>query len=120
MEKSKGVAEQFRIVAERQNVHFLNAADCEFNQVDFMHLTRKATHSWRICWQRKCRRFYNRIYNRITSRPGFLLRKPGAVLLFLQMGRKRFRTSPLHFAPKYVSIKSSKWNGTEKGETAGC
>ena len=41
VEKSKGVAEQFRIVAERQNVHFLNAADCEFNQVDFMHLTRK-------------------------------------------------------------------------------
>ena len=39
--KVKGVAEQFRIVAERQNVHFLNAADCEFNQVDFMHLTRK-------------------------------------------------------------------------------
>ena len=41
VKKSKGVAEQFRIVAERQNVHFLNAADCEFNQVDFMHLTRK-------------------------------------------------------------------------------
>ena len=41
VEKSKGVAEQFRIVTERQNVHFLNAADCEFNQVDFMHLTRK-------------------------------------------------------------------------------
>ena len=41
VEKSKGVAEQFRIVAERQNVHFLNAVDCEFNQVDFMHLTRK-------------------------------------------------------------------------------
>ena len=35
------MAEQFRIVEERQNVHFLNAADCEFNQVDFMHLTRK-------------------------------------------------------------------------------
>ena len=41
VEKSKGVAEQFRIVAERQNVHFLDAANCEFNQVDFMHLTRK-------------------------------------------------------------------------------
>ena len=35
------MAEQFRIVAERNQVHFLNAADCEFNQVDFMHLTRK-------------------------------------------------------------------------------
>ena len=41
VEKSKGVAEQFRIVAERQGVHFLDAADCAFNQVDFMHLTRK-------------------------------------------------------------------------------
>mgnify|MGYP001100129979 CR=1 FL=1 len=30
-----------RIVAERQGVHFLDAADCAFNQVDFMHLTRK-------------------------------------------------------------------------------
>ncbi len=41
VERSRGVAEQFRIVAERNQVHFLNAADCEFNQVDFMHLTRK-------------------------------------------------------------------------------
>ena len=41
VERSRGVAEQFRIVAERNRVHFLNAADCEFNQVDFMHLTRK-------------------------------------------------------------------------------
>lgn len=41
VEKSRGVAEQFRIVAERNNVHFLDAADCEFNHVDFMHLTRK-------------------------------------------------------------------------------
>ena len=41
VEKSRGVAEQFRIVAERNHVHFLNAADCEFNHVDFMHLTRK-------------------------------------------------------------------------------
>ena len=78
VEKSKGVAEQFRIVTERQNVHFLNAANCEFNQVDFMHLTRKATHSWLICWQRKCRRFYNSM----TSRPGFLLRKPGRFCCF--------------------------------------
>ena len=41
VERSRGVAEQFRIVAERNRVHFLNAADCEFNQVDFMHLTRR-------------------------------------------------------------------------------
>ena len=41
VERSRGVAEQFRIVAERNQIHFLNAADCEFNQVDFMHLTRK-------------------------------------------------------------------------------
>ncbi len=41
VERSRGVAEQFRIVAERNNVHFLNACDCEFNHVDFMHLTRK-------------------------------------------------------------------------------
>ena len=41
VERSRGVAEQFRIVAERNQVHFLNAADCEFNQVDFMHLTRR-------------------------------------------------------------------------------
>ena len=29
------------IICERQGVHFLDAKDCEFNQVDFMHLTRK-------------------------------------------------------------------------------
>ena len=41
VEKSAGVAEQLRIICERQGVHFLDAKDCEFNQVDFMHLTRK-------------------------------------------------------------------------------
>ena len=41
IERSRGVAEQFRIVAERNHAHFLNAEDCEFNHVDFMHLTRK-------------------------------------------------------------------------------
>ena len=41
VEKSAGVAEQFRIICARQNVHFLDAKNCEFNQVDFMHLTRK-------------------------------------------------------------------------------
>ena len=29
------------IVAERQGVHFMDAAECEFNEVDFMHLTCK-------------------------------------------------------------------------------
>ena len=41
VEKYAGVAEQFRIICARQNVHFLDAKDCEFNQVDFMHLTCK-------------------------------------------------------------------------------
>ncbi len=41
VEKSRGVAEQLRIVAQRNNVHFLDAAECEFNRIDFMHLTRK-------------------------------------------------------------------------------
>ena len=41
VEKSRGVAEQLRIVAERQGVHFMDAAECEFNEVDFMHLTCK-------------------------------------------------------------------------------
>ena len=40
VEKSAGVAEQLRIVAQRQGVHFLDAAQCQFNDVDFMHLTR--------------------------------------------------------------------------------
>ena len=41
VEKSAGVAGQLRIICERQGVHFLDAKDCEFNKVDFMHLTRK-------------------------------------------------------------------------------
>ena len=41
VEKSAGVAEQFRIICARQNVHFLDAKNCEYNQVDFMHLTCK-------------------------------------------------------------------------------
>ena len=41
VEKSAGVAEQLRIVAERQGVHFMDAAQCQFNDVDFMHLTRQ-------------------------------------------------------------------------------
>ena len=34
-------AAQLHIVAERQGVHFMDAAECEFNEVDFMHLTCK-------------------------------------------------------------------------------
>ena len=34
------LAEQFRVIAERQGVHFLDAEGCEFNRIDFMHLTR--------------------------------------------------------------------------------
>ena len=41
MEKSAGVAGQLRIICERQGVHFMDAAECEFNEVDFMHLTCK-------------------------------------------------------------------------------
>jgi len=41
VEKSRGVAEQFRLVAERNHVGFFDAEGCEFNQIDFMHLTRR-------------------------------------------------------------------------------
>lgn len=41
VEKSRGVAEQLRLVAERNHVHFLDAEGCEFNQIDYMHLTRR-------------------------------------------------------------------------------
>ena len=41
VEKSKGVAGWYKIIAERNNIHFLDAEGCEFNQIDFMHLTRK-------------------------------------------------------------------------------
>ena len=56
VEKSKGVAGWYKIIAERNNVHFLDAEGCEFNQIDFMHLTRKATHSWLRSWPSWCRR----------------------------------------------------------------
>ena len=41
VERSCGVAEQEQIVARRQGAHFLDAEGCEFNRIDFMHLTRK-------------------------------------------------------------------------------
>ena len=34
------IKEGFHVIAERQGVHFLDAEGCEFNQIDFMHLTR--------------------------------------------------------------------------------
>ena len=40
VEKSRGVAAQFKMIAERNHVHFFDAEGCEFNQIDFMHLTR--------------------------------------------------------------------------------
>ena len=41
VEKSKALAPYMQAVAERNGVHFLDAKDCEFNPVDFTHLTRK-------------------------------------------------------------------------------
>lgn len=40
-EKAYGLAREYAIIAERQNIDFFDAAGCEFNQIDFMHLTRK-------------------------------------------------------------------------------
>ena len=41
VEKSRALAPYMKAVAERNQVHFLDAADCEFNPVDFTHLTKK-------------------------------------------------------------------------------
>lgn len=43
VEKSRRVPGQFRVVAQENGCHFLEAdkLGCEFNQIDFMHLTRK-------------------------------------------------------------------------------
>ena len=43
VEKSRQLASCYREQCELLGVHFLDAgeAGCEFNQVDFMHLTRK-------------------------------------------------------------------------------
>ena len=41
VEKSKALPPFLKAVAERNGVHYLDAKDCEFNQVDFTHLTRK-------------------------------------------------------------------------------
>lgn len=39
-EKSRELAGYYRATAQLLGVHFLDAAGCEFNQVDYMHLTR--------------------------------------------------------------------------------
>ena len=43
VEKSREVPAQFKTVAEAAGVHFLDANEvgCEFNEIDFMHLTKK-------------------------------------------------------------------------------
>ena len=41
IEKSKGLAEWYHRIAAQEGVGFLDAAGCEFNRVDHMHLTRR-------------------------------------------------------------------------------
>jgi lysophospholipase L1-like esterase len=41
VEKSVALPPYMEAVAERNGVHYLNAKDCEFNDVDFTHLTKK-------------------------------------------------------------------------------
>ncbi len=40
-EKAYGLAKEYAVIAERQNVEFLDAAGCEFNHMDYMHLTKR-------------------------------------------------------------------------------
>lgn len=40
-EKAYGLAKEYQVIAERQGIHFMDAAGCEFNKLDFMHLTKK-------------------------------------------------------------------------------
>ena len=41
VETSQALAEYYAATAALLGVHFLDAAFCQFNTVDFMHLTRK-------------------------------------------------------------------------------
>lgn len=41
VEKSRQLAAYYREKAELLGIHFMDAAGCEFNELDFMHLTRK-------------------------------------------------------------------------------
>lgn len=40
-EKSAHLAERYAAVAQTLGVHFMDAEGCEFNQIDYMHLTKK-------------------------------------------------------------------------------
>ena len=40
VERSQGVAEQYKKIAAGLGCRFMDAEGCEFNQIDFMHLTR--------------------------------------------------------------------------------
>lgn len=39
-EKAYGLAKEYQIIAERQGIEFMDAAGCEFNKIDYMHLTK--------------------------------------------------------------------------------
>lgn len=41
VEKSRRLAAYYKLIAEEEGVHFLDAAGCEFNTIDYMHLTSK-------------------------------------------------------------------------------
>lgn len=43
VEKSEALAKEYQAICELSGVHFLDAGQigCEFNQIDYMHLTRK-------------------------------------------------------------------------------
>ena len=41
VEKSQKLASYYRQKAELLGLHFMDAAGCEFNELDFMHLTKK-------------------------------------------------------------------------------
>jgi len=40
-EKSRELAKYYKEKADLLGVHFMDAADCDFNKIDFMHLSRK-------------------------------------------------------------------------------
>lgn len=41
VEKSRQLPEEYRRVAAETGAHFLDACECEFNSIDYMHLTKK-------------------------------------------------------------------------------
>lgn len=41
VEKSRRLGAYYKLIAEEENVHFLDAAGCDFNTIDYMHLTSK-------------------------------------------------------------------------------